>query len=355
MAVVAFHLTPFEFMEPVARVAQLGYAGVSVFFVLSGFILVYSYWGRPLDIPHFARARFARIYPAYLFSLALTAPAFFTGTKIAPGALGVVSAFVLTMTQSWFPLTPFAWNKVLWSVSVEAFFYLVFPIALSLLGRMPSRRLLQFAALLWLLNLACPVAYLAMRPDGIVNPQPADFAPWLNVVRFNPMVRLPEFLIGMCCGLLLLAGGGKQKHVPARYLITAGVALIAALIGFQPVIPYVLLHNCLFIPASAAIIYGLALAPNRSSWFRSAPLLLLGEASYCLYLLHPLCIALFFFHNGQKRFDTAYGAILFLAIALASAVAVHLFIEAPLRRKLMRHRSARQISGDRSEAVAVAP
>src|ERR1700722_11488309 len=51
------------------QISSIGYVGVSLFFVLSGFILVYTYAGAPIAAGGFWRARFARVYPAYLFSL----------------------------------------------------------------------------------------------------------------------------------------------------------------------------------------------------------------------------------------------------------------------------------------------
>src|SRR5438270_13969844 len=59
------------------QISSIGYVGVSFFFVLSGFILVYTYADRPISAVEFWRARFARIYPSYLFSLVFTAPFFF--------------------------------------------------------------------------------------------------------------------------------------------------------------------------------------------------------------------------------------------------------------------------------------
>ena len=59
--------------------AGIGYVGVSFFFVLSGFILVYTYAGRNIVLGEFYQTRFARIYPAYLFSLVLTFPFFYIG------------------------------------------------------------------------------------------------------------------------------------------------------------------------------------------------------------------------------------------------------------------------------------
>ena len=78
--VVMFHLHALKIYEGSGwyhRTALIGYVGVSLFYVLSGFILVYTYGGRELKIGKFWQARFARVYPAYLFSLVLTAPGFF--------------------------------------------------------------------------------------------------------------------------------------------------------------------------------------------------------------------------------------------------------------------------------------
>src|SRR5438105_5116432 len=76
----AFHVFIFHVQAIVAvfgpawyqRLASIGYVGVSFFFVLSGFILVYTYEGKPIMARDFWRARFARVYPAYAFALLLT-------------------------------------------------------------------------------------------------------------------------------------------------------------------------------------------------------------------------------------------------------------------------------------------
>src|SRR5216684_4890803 len=78
--VVIFHFQAMQiFIGPVwfQKLSSIGYVGVSFFFVLSGFILVYTYAGRPMILKNFWRARFARIYPAYAFSLLVTALFFF--------------------------------------------------------------------------------------------------------------------------------------------------------------------------------------------------------------------------------------------------------------------------------------
>src|SRR5882724_5212610 len=61
--------------------ASIGYVGVNCFFVLSGFILVYTYTDPLLDAPRFWQARLARIYPAYALSLVISAPFFFHAVR----------------------------------------------------------------------------------------------------------------------------------------------------------------------------------------------------------------------------------------------------------------------------------
>ena len=114
--------------------------GVSFFFVLSGFILVYTYAGREIDKRDFYQARFARIYPAYLFSPAALVAVFLLrrienarpvlrirGAPLRPGD----RSLVLLLLQAWLPAAALSWNAVAWSLSVEAFFYAIFPSALA--------------------------------------------------------------------------------------------------------------------------------------------------------------------------------------------------------------------------------
>ena len=84
--VVLFHLQSMQITLGPAwfrELSSIGYVGVSFFFVLSGFILVYTCQGKSVNVMKFWRTRFARIYPAYVFSLLLMAPWFFyAATKL---------------------------------------------------------------------------------------------------------------------------------------------------------------------------------------------------------------------------------------------------------------------------------
>jgi len=153
----AFHVALFHLNEMGAitgphwlkTFAGIGYVGVSFFFVLSGFILVYTYAWRNVVLGEFYQTRFARIYPAYLFSLVLTFPFFCFGALkmhvpffyFAEQHFTLSAVLVLLLLQSWVPQAALSWNAVAWSLSVEAFFYAIFPFALNRFGKF-SRQVL---------------------------------------------------------------------------------------------------------------------------------------------------------------------------------------------------------------------
>ena len=106
------------------------FAAVTFFFVLSGFVLVWS--ARPADTPRrFYVRRFARVWPLYALVTVLLLPIGWT-IRYPSWSFGdymVVWVAVLLAVQS---LSPFgrhqeAVNPPNWSLSVEAFFYLLFP------------------------------------------------------------------------------------------------------------------------------------------------------------------------------------------------------------------------------------
>jgi peptidoglycan/LPS O-acetylase OafA/YrhL len=72
------------------NLASVGYIGVNLFFVLSGFILVYTYANTTVSPRRFWQARFARIYPAYALSLLLEQATSRGGVRVDPHASAIV-------------------------------------------------------------------------------------------------------------------------------------------------------------------------------------------------------------------------------------------------------------------------
>lgn len=333
----------------VRQFASIGYSGVSFFFVLSGFILVYTYAGRATSLRAFWQARFARIYPALAFCLLLTAPGFFfccvmmrahdprvfvsEWTWIAPH-MWLAAILSVTLLQAWLPQTALAWNMPNWSLSVEAFFYLLFPFMLPRMMRLSRRQLLAIAPLGWLLGIACTLAYMHFHPDGAAVIDTKLTAPWINAVKFHPLMRLPEFLMGMAAGLLFL--GGERDRKQAWPLLLTGLAAVAVVVVLSPWIPYLVIHTALLAPAFAVIVYGVALRPAGVEVLENKVMEALGEASYPFYLLHNIVISSIFmdWRTGTNKHQTLLGLATWFLIAVGVALLVDRFIERPLRRLL---------------------
>jgi peptidoglycan/LPS O-acetylase OafA/YrhL len=328
---------------------SIGYSGVSFFFVLSGFILVYTYAGRASTLRQFWQARFARVYPALAFCLLITAPGFFyccvhmrahdphifiaEWTWIAPH-MWLSAVLSMLLMQSWLPQAALAWNMPNWSLSVEAFFYLFFPFILARMMRLSRKQLAVFLPAGWLFALACTLAYMYFHPDGPAAVDPKTIGPWINALKFHPLVRLPEFLMGMASGLIFLRSERNRKL--AWPLVLTALAAVILVTVLSPWIPYMVIHTALLGPAFAVLVYGVALRPLGVEVLENRAMEALGEASYPFYLLHTTIISSVFqdWRAGTFRNQTLLGFCIWLLIAIVVSVLVDRLIERPLRRLL---------------------
>lgn len=322
-----FHATAF-FEGPTRTVMDAifgqGRAGVSFFFILSGFVLAWS--ARAGDTPFaFYRRRFARIYPAYIAALALAAALLLV---VDPKALrhGLLTPFLL---QSWAPdsSTYFAVNIPAWSLSVEGFFYATFPLLIVALRRL-GRTALWVICAGCIMVTATIAAYASMTvgPDHIgAN----TFAVWFAV--YFPLTRLPEFVLGVC--LALLVRRAHVPHIPWSIAVGLFIAVFAALSIWPSVFgvsaAWVIPFGALIVSAAQRDLRG---TPGllRHPWAVEA-----GAVSYCFYLLHHI----FVLRLSQPGFAaigiSGWGAFfLALALSLAGAWVLHRVVELPMDRKL---------------------
>jgi len=363
----AFHVALFHMKEMriltgphwLTSFAGIGYVGVSFFFVLSGFILVYTYAGRDIVLGEFWRTRFARIYPAYLFSLIIYFPFFYIGTHqfhvpffaFAEQHFALSAVLVLFLLQAWVPPAALAWNAVAWSLSVEAFFYAVFPFALKRFGRLSSTALAMIIPACWVAGMAVSIGFLAMRPAGAAYVGSADWSSAVQFVKFFPLVRLPEFLMGMACGFLFIRNERNPKL--ALPLIGIGLLGVVATVVVSKVVPYLVVHTAMSGPAFAALVYGIALEPKWAAWLNNRLLVLSGDASYSFYLLHSMFVAMFFYNftTQQVRFNGIVGIASWTLMMLIISSLVYRFIEEPSRRKLRPKRDTKPVPAP-AEAMA---
>ncbi|PYE49910.1 acyltransferase family protein [Deinococcus yavapaiensis] len=334
----------------IVNILHAGYVGVTLFFVLSGFILTYVYLDadarRTVDARKFWIARVARIYPVYLLGLLLWLPFFLGkagGNFISPLTAWITGVTAPVALQAWIPSAACVWNCPSWSVSVEGFFYLLFPLLVAVLyPRLRVSTPVSFALTfvgLWALSLLPPTIYLLAERTGAFHGQ---YEVWLAALKFNPLTRLPEFLMGITLGKFYLTRRAQgHTDIRAGTLLGPIVALlIVVIIAVSPRFPYVYLHNGMLAPLFAALIYALATNRGALTAALSVPLLvLLGEASYSLYVFHaPLWDWLYKFASGAGLQTNEGTSLPFLAAYLAIIVGVSVlafrFIEIPARDAL---------------------
>ncbi len=290
----ALNLVFFHFSNPksfgwLAPVVDNGFTSVSFFLLLSGFILAYNYADRAagggLRPREFWLARFSRLYPVYLFSLVVSLGMLgleFHVRSLPVALLGM--ALTLTLLQGWSPTLSTFWNTPAWTMSTEVFFYLLFPLVIRWKRPKKAGWLLGALFALWVAGMVCPALYTWLHPDGVLEPGRYTDGWWIRALKFTPPPHLPSFLFGVLLADLnnRLAAGSRWRLL----LGVAGLSLLYLVLAQGERLPYVFLHDGLLMPLFGLTILGLAGENILSRIFGFVPFVLLGEASYCLYLLH---------------------------------------------------------------------
>ncbi|GAA4015566.1 acyltransferase [Actimicrobium antarcticum] len=354
---------------PVAALGPLD-VGVSFFFVLSGFILTWVYHDQ-LALPgqwrRFYRARLARIWPLHLTCLLLT---LLLVAVPEPFNVRVLTANALLL-HAWIPFDRyfFSYNYVSWTISTELFFYLLFPLVIRFALRWRNRTLL-LAVLLALTTVL--LLGLASWKLGLPSWQIAhDHMSSTGLLYTNPLARFAEFLCGMVVSLVFIHSRHEYGASRLRWTVLelASVALLLlgyryVLISFAPVVHEVMLaagatHVALTAVANESALLGqlnpfaamlidewanhvgltpfvmllvIVFAHQRGALSHALSqrwLVLLGELSFALYLVHQIVLRVAQQHGLHGDWSTFFaygGGILLLALAL------HRLVEQPARR-----------------------
>ena len=331
-------------------VLRQGPAMVAYFFVLSGFILatVYGVPGDGAARRRFWIARFARIYPVYLLALVVTIAVFAWFDVPIPPDAALLEA---TMLQAWVPGRVGMLNFPAWSLSVEAFFYALFPLLAWAMFRVRSTALVVALALaLWLASWAVCEAGAQLAPKH--NPA-------FDVLHYNPLLHLSSFVVGMAAAIALkrhepgLAAMPRMRQAGAFALWSGAVTVIALVFVAHDwlvrttglALPT---DRGLLAPLFAVMIVGLALDASRiANALRWAPLVALGEASYAVYILQVPLWHVYRFTLGRLIDGPVVSFLAFAALLTAASLAILVGFERPARAWLRR-------LGD-TRAAAIAP
>lgn len=342
-AVLAYHLL---IWQGVAEVHTLGTYGVYIFFVLSGASLAYAYGGKMdekrFSMRDFLLTRYARLAPLYLALMLVVLP-----WKLAQGG-PTLELLIRTLANAAFVFglyNPASHSMLVggWSLGIEALFYLAFPLVV-LAAR--SRWALSMLALSVLAQLAW-IALVFSSPGGYGG----------NLVLYH---QFPAFFAYFVGGVFLgLARRTNDvRHIPAGL----GVCLVGAAFAV-----FVLLNPpeagdqltgarglLLFSLCFLLVWFSGAMAIKSAPARRAAGML--GDATYGLYLIHPVLFFGLTFAvlprlgvSPPVNWTLGSQMLLLLATAIGSftlALLSERFFERPIRAK------ARRLVSPRPQALA---
>ncbi|MEV5608308.1 acyltransferase [Streptomyces sp. NPDC052225] len=315
--------------------STMGVNGVGFFFVLSGFLLA---WGHRTGTRArvFYRRRAARILPLHL---AATVPCIWV-FHVWGGVPWDLPSFLasLVLLQTWLPdaVPMFPGNGVSWTLSVEAFFYLLFPLVIRGAYRLRTRTLFVVAGAgltgMWGVNWWAAAHLSPSRCE------------WLMRL---PVTRLPEFALGLALALAV----GRGLRIPLRPGVLAAVFAAYTVVyvhrgAWLPdpvagqlswsVRPLVALFSVLVIVA-----YVQRERDGWRGWLCTPLMVRLGAWSYAFYLLHQTVNRLILDHWGRPA-PTNVSVFTLLGVAtvtVALSWAAYRYVEEPARRAWTRRQS----------------
>jgi peptidoglycan/LPS O-acetylase OafA/YrhL len=376
-ALLADHETPYGAIYWIRQASGLG---MTLFFVLSGFVIHYNYANLVTGagvkgIGSYLWARFARLYPLLLLMMFIYVLVssrhidYWSGHPERLNSTFRALPYFLLSVQSWFyvaidgnPLLDAIGgaSPITWSISTEWFFYFLYLALVWLVLKLRTPPAALLAILLWCLVWAGIATWLYNRTDPInawavahfgpvadIGERPQDsFVRWL--LYFSPYLRLGEFVLGALVAQLYAKL--RRVRVSTRENLVGAVAFAAAAasavavtyVEYSPNVGMTVLRemnmNFALAPSAALLIF--CAARYRGAIFRpltGRPVMVLGEASYSIYLVHLVFLTaaarLLIPARHGTLYDVAELLLITIVIFLIS-IALYTFYEAPARKLL---------------------
>lgn len=344
IAVVCFHYAPLarNYSRASGVIHNLVLSGplaLPFFYLLSGFVLAHAHKSRlpqsPKERRMFWRARIARLYPIYLVAFFLFLPMAWVkylhhgppGGRIQFFLGGTLSFVAL---QAWTPLSQ-AWNGPSWSLSVEAFFYILFPVVAEPILTGQRRGILTTLCIAWSIMLALTTAWL----HGWISNRLWGF--WIGN---NPLFWTPMFLIGI---FLYRAFGSwrRRSSLTASLIAIVSLALLLCLCGYGSPIMRDFLIDGGAAPLIALIVLAFSHTKSLASRIMGSSVLFeAGAVSYIIYITQSPVWHIFETVTDRLRHVSDHSVAdwqlaLFFAVLIGVAFLLRRWVERPAQAWIM--------------------
>lgn len=317
---------------------------VAFFFALSGFVIAHNYSSLSdvKSVLRFYLFRYSRMLPVHILTMCLF---LYTLSGIFNPKIAGYGPFFcnLTLSHAWVPWSQyfFSYNSPSWSNSTEIFFYLCFPV---LLFAMRKRWWLP------LLMGALPAVATIVACNALNLPHMSTNSPCvLGLIFVHPVARIFEFAVGMTVALLF-----RERLRPLNLSLPAATVLELSGIAWvlwaalnssavrHYLMPYIGDAGSLWVQSSGLPVLGCglligALATEKgliARFLNWRLLIVLGEASFSMYMLHSFFLTYASVHFPQSLSMQAY--LLFWALLLVCGHFLTTVVDPPLRKGMIK-------------------
>lgn len=310
-----------------------GYIGVSFFFVLSGFLLAWA--ARPGEsMVLFWRRRIVKIFPNHLVMWTLAMILF--AASITPVHASVLNFFLLS-AYSPDGAVNVAVNPPSWTLCIELLFYMLFPVLILGIRKIPGNRLWFWASMMVVGMILVQVVNLTLVPDtpkSAITPV-SSYQFWFGYIF--PPSRLFEFVLGSILARIVI-----EHRWPAIRAWHAGLVCVAGY-ALVNVVPFVWTFNVATIIPIAVLIATVAAgdAAGRRSFLQSRPMQWLGDTSFGFYLCQGVVIFWARQAMNNATFPTPVALLVvagFFGLTILGGWALYSLVEKPMMDRFARPR-----------------
>ncbi|MEH0834591.1 acyltransferase [Pectobacterium cacticida] len=306
--------------------SKSGWMCVSFFFILSGFVMVWSY--KPIDNKlNFYKKRLAKIYPVNIFVMFLF---------IATGLIGLNQVDIwlpnVLLIQSWLPNAEnyIGGNIPSWFLCTIVLFYIIFPFLYKIVIKINPKYLWFSVAMLYLLMIAIQFAvYRYTQSSNLVSGWPLYIREeqwWLSYTF--PLTRIIEPIIGMLLSRIIIEG----KWFPMS--ANTGIVLSIIIYFINLFVPLQFSFNLITLIPLILLIGSLAESDIRKqhSFLHSKTMIWLGNISFGFYMIHYFVLSLIRVWTDGEKYSFLDASIIILSGLLVSIFLgwlLYRFIELP--------------------------
>ncbi len=322
LMILFYHARPYWAMEPSLQPAvsmlQWGFAGVDIFFVLSGYVVYQSADRNAFHAPAFLIRRGLRIYLGYWPALVLLLTSTLLFNLKIPEVNKLIASTLLlspSLFDNWLPTA--------WSLTYELYFYLWIAVILGFRGLSGGKMLLLFGSVLLAWNIGC---YVLSPATVLSGHQPLRFtltglgleflagAGWAHLRKRHPLLKAHPLALVLLGGILVGTGFATGTSSPLFDKVELLRATTYGLVGI------------------GSLLMALSMADLR--WKVPQLFVSVGDASYGLYLIHPVLIdilgTVFFRFLGPGHSWTLICFLLAPVLIVSLSIVWYRRIEKPL-------------------------